>query len=147
MVGFHSTATGSVLPLEFAADGELKTIALPTQLTVSGAETLLEAARKGLGIVQVPYYAVASDIAAGSMVAILSSTPPPSMLVHVLYPDTKQPSLRVRVFLQWIADLHRAIGPESQEALGGGCLRVDRRPTSAQSGHSGRLVPSVPEGC
>lgn len=112
MVGFHSTATGSVLPLEFTVDGELKTIALPAQLTVSGAETLLEAARKGLGIVQLPYYAVASDIAAGSMVAILGDTPPPSMSVHVLYPNTKQPSLRVSVFLQWIADLYRAIGGE-----------------------------------
>ncbi|MDF2797454.1 MAG: transcriptional regulator, LysR family [Devosia sp.] len=113
MVGFHSTATGSVLPLEFDGDGEMKKIALPTQLTVSGAETLLEAARKGLGIVQLPYYAVASDIASGSMVEILSDTPPPSMSVHVLYPNTKQPSLRVRVFLQWIADLYRAIGQES----------------------------------
>lgn len=112
MVGFYSTATGSVLPLEFLVDGVLKTIALPAQLTVSGAETLLEAARKGLGIVQLPYYAVASEIAAGNLVAILGDTPPPSMSVHVLYPNTKQPSLRVRVFLEWIADLYRAVGQE-----------------------------------
>lgn len=113
MIGFHSTATGSVLPLEFVVEGELENVALPAQLTVSGAETLLEAGRKGLGIVQLPYYSVASDIAAGNMVEIFSDTPPPGMSVHVLYPNNKQPSRRVRVFLEWVEELYQAVSPSA----------------------------------
>lgn len=110
MVGFHSTATASVIPLEFVVDGELTTVTLPAQLTVSGAETLQAAARRGLGIVQLPYYAVAADIAAGSMVEILSDKPAPGMSVHLLYPNAKQPSLRVRVFVDWVMSLYREVG-------------------------------------
>nr|WP_314257953.1 LysR family transcriptional regulator [uncultured Devosia sp.] len=109
MVGFHSTATASVLPLEFMVDGELTSVTLPAQLTVSGAETLQAAARRGLGIVQLPYYAVAADIAAENMLEILSSTPAPGMSVHLLYPNAKQPSCRVRVFVDWVKSLYRDI--------------------------------------
>src|SRR5262249_38571673 len=39
MVGYRSSATGGVLPLEFMVKGVLKNVTLPSTLTVNGADT------------------------------------------------------------------------------------------------------------
>lgn len=54
MVGFRSSATGAVLPLEFTAAGEVRHVIPPSSVTVSGAETYAAAARAGLGLIQAP---------------------------------------------------------------------------------------------
>ncbi|HEX3523500.1 MAG TPA: LysR family transcriptional regulator [Stellaceae bacterium] len=41
MIGFHSSATGTLLPLEFTVDGVLRKVTLPTTVSVDGAETLV----------------------------------------------------------------------------------------------------------
>ncbi|GBR00425.1 LysR family transcriptional regulator [Gluconacetobacter liquefaciens NRIC 0522] len=103
MVGFHSSATGGVLPLEFMVAGTLRTVMLPSTLTVNGADTYKEAASQGLGLIQVPRYAVQQELAAGTLVDCLPDTPPSASPVHVLYPRNRQLTLRVRVFIDWVA--------------------------------------------
>lgn len=103
MIGFHSSASGGVLPLEFMADGLRRTVALPATLSVDGAETYKEAARAGLGLIQVPRYAVARELGEGTLVEVLPATPPAPIPVHLLYPRNRQLSLRVRVFVDWVA--------------------------------------------
>lgn len=108
MVGFRSSATGGVLPLEFQVGDDLKTTILPTTLTVSGGDTYKAAALAGFGIIQVPRYATAENVASGDLVEILPATPPPPLPVHVLYPRHRQLSLRLRVFIDWVAELYAA---------------------------------------
>jgi DNA-binding transcriptional LysR family regulator len=103
MVGFHSSATGGVLPLEFLVDGQRKTATPPSALSVNGADTYRVAALHGLGLIQVPRYSVERDLAGGALVECLSDTPPSPTPVYALYPRSRQLSLRVRVFLDWIA--------------------------------------------
>lgn len=103
MVGFHSSATGGVLPLEFMVRDTRRTVMLPSLLTVNGADTYKEAAIQGLGLIQVPRYAVARELAAGTLVECLPDTPPAASPVHVLYPRNRQLSPRVRVFIDWVA--------------------------------------------
>ncbi|MBB2205636.1 LysR family transcriptional regulator [Gluconacetobacter takamatsuzukensis] len=106
MIGFHSSATGGVLPLEFMAEGTLRTVMLPSVLTVNGADTYKAAALQGLGLIQVPRYAVAQNLADGTLVECLPDTPPSASPVYVLYPRNRQLSLRVRIFIDWIATLY-----------------------------------------
>jgi hypothetical protein len=54
MVGFHSSATRALLPFEFTIDGVLRNVRLPATVAVNGAESLVAAARLGLGLIQVP---------------------------------------------------------------------------------------------
>jgi DNA-binding transcriptional LysR family regulator len=103
MVGFHSSATGGVLPLEFMVAGERRTATLPSILTVNGADTYQAAALQGFGLIQVPRYGVADHLAAGRLVECLAETPPSATPVYVLYPRSRQLSLRLRVFLDWVA--------------------------------------------
>jgi DNA-binding transcriptional LysR family regulator len=102
MIGLRSLTTGSVRPFEFMANGELKTVDLPTPVSVTGTESYLATALLGLGLFQVPRFHAAADLAAGRLVQILPDFPPPSMPVSMLYPHSRQLSPRVRVFLDWV---------------------------------------------
>ncbi len=102
MVGFHSSATGSVLPLEFISNGVARTVILPASVTVSGAETYAAAARMGLGLIQAPRYRLEEDFRRGTLSPVLTDTPPSPSPVSVLYPRAKQLSPRLRAFLNWL---------------------------------------------
>lgn len=102
MVGFRSSATGDILPLNFILDGRPQRLTLATSLTVSGSESLKEAARRGLGIIQVPHYGVADDLQSGALRRILEDIPAGSLPVSLLYPRNRQLSPRVRVFIDWM---------------------------------------------
>jgi DNA-binding transcriptional LysR family regulator len=103
MVGFRSSATGGLLPLEFMVKGARKTVTLPATLSVNGADTYKAAARQGLGLIQVPRYGVEDDIADGTLVECLADTPPSPTPLYAMYPRSRQLSLRLRVFLEWVA--------------------------------------------
>jgi len=102
MVGFRSTLTGGILPLEFMIDGARQEARLPAPVAMSGAESYVAACRLGLGLVQVPRYHVEDDLARGTLVSVLPEIPPPRMPVSLLYPRSRQLSQRVRVFIGWV---------------------------------------------
>ncbi|QCI67094.1 LysR family transcriptional regulator [Phreatobacter stygius] len=107
MIGFRSSATGQLMPLEFTIDGALRHIALPAVVSVNGAETFVAAARLGLGLIQVPKYHVQDDLDRGTLVPVLADHPPSPTPVSLLYPRNRQLSPRVRVFIDWLV---RAFG-------------------------------------
>jgi DNA-binding transcriptional LysR family regulator len=61
----------------------------------------------GLGLIQVPRYRVASELARGALVEVLAGFPPAPLHVHALYPHTRQLSPRLRVFIDWMAEQFR----------------------------------------
>ncbi len=102
MVGFVSSRTGQVLPLEFTRDGSVLAVALPCRVLVSGADTSAAAARLGLGLIQAPRYRFLDDLASGALVEVLAGHPPTPTPVSVLYPSSRHLSPRVRVFVDWL---------------------------------------------
>jgi DNA-binding transcriptional LysR family regulator len=107
IVGFHSSATRTLLPFEFMVAGTRRTVSLPATVAVNGAESLVAAARLGLGLIQVPRYHVESDLERGTLVPIIDDCRPPSTPVSLLYLRNRQLSPRVRVFIDWLV---RAFG-------------------------------------
>jgi DNA-binding transcriptional LysR family regulator len=101
-VNYVSSATGQALPFEFTVGGEVKTLPLPGVVSVTGADVYAGAAIAGLGLVQVPRYRVADELASGQLREVLADAPPPLLPVSVLYPHNRQLSVRVRVFVQWL---------------------------------------------
>lgn len=116
-IGFFSSATGGTLPMEFVVDGEVRTVPLPSVVSVTGAETNKTLARLGLGLIQVPYYNVVSDIAEGRLVEVLPDYPPTETPVSLLYPHNRQLSPRVRVFIDWVATTFAARAGEGVRML------------------------------
>ncbi|MFM0335967.1 LysR family transcriptional regulator [Paraburkholderia fungorum] len=109
-VNYLSSATGKAVPLEFTVDARERAVYLQSAVSVTGADLYTGSAVAGLGIVQVPRYRVAEELAAGRLKIILAAYPPPSMPVSVLYPQNRQLSSRVRVFAQWLRDIFEAAG-------------------------------------
>lgn len=108
MIGFHSTATGAVLPLEFMVAGKIHTITLPHPVCVNAAESYVAAAKLGLGIIQIPRYHGEGALKTGEMVELLPESPPSPTPVSLLYPRNRQLSPRVRVFIDWLTQQFRA---------------------------------------
>lgn len=102
MIGYRSSATGGLLPLVFQVQGKPREVMLPTSLSVNGAESMKDAARRGMGIIQVPHYGLTDDLAQGKLVQILADFPVGAMPVSLLYPRNRQLSPRVRVFIDWM---------------------------------------------
>ncbi len=121
MIGFRSSATGGVLPLEFMVGGARQTVTLPSSLSVNGADTYEAACRQGLGLIQIPRHSVEAELASGALIECLPETPPSPTPVYVLYPRSRQLSLRVRVFVDWIAKeyaRHAALKVDVGESAG-----------------------------
>ncbi|THK34088.1 LysR family transcriptional regulator [Ensifer sp. MPMI2T] len=102
MVGFRATGSIAALPLEFTVDGTVRNIVLPATVTVNAAESYISTARLGLGLIQIPRYHATDDLAAGTLVEVLSAFPPTKTPVSLLYPRSRQLSPRVRVFIDWL---------------------------------------------
>lgn len=102
-IAFLSSKTGAPLDLAFTVNGRAIERAVPSALITTGAETMVEAARCGLGLIQVPRYHLAGDLAAGRLVEILAEYAPDPSPVMALYPRDRQLSPRLRVFLDWLA--------------------------------------------
>lgn len=108
-VNYVSSATGSILPMEFTVDDRVVEIPLPSIVSVTGADLYAGAAIAGLGIVQVPRYRVLGELSAGTLEVVLDAFPPPPMPVSVLYPQSRQLSSRVRIFAQWLKDIFEPV--------------------------------------
>ena len=105
MIGFLSSRTGEVMPLELTVGGEVREIRLPSRITVDNSDTMADLARRGWGLVQAPRYRFAQDLAEGRLIEVLGDHPPTSTPLSALYPPNRQLALRVRVFLDWITGL------------------------------------------
>jgi DNA-binding transcriptional LysR family regulator len=101
MVGFVSSRSGDVLPLEFTAEGAIREVALPSRVTADHSDTTADLARLGFGLIQAPRYRFAGDLAAGELVEVLAEYAPPPTPLSAVYPPNRQLAPRLRLFLDW----------------------------------------------
>ena len=104
-VNFFSPSSGKLFPFEFLVDGEAHRVTLPGSVSVSNAEAYVACCANDLGLIQLPRYHVAQQLADGAFRAVLPGWQPAAMPVSVLYPHQRQLSPRVRVFVDWISDV------------------------------------------
>lgn len=86
------------------AAGQTRFVPIAGTLTVNNSEAYMAACLAGLGIVQVPRWAVADRLASGELVALLPAHRPAPMPVNLLYAHRRQLPRRVQVFMQWLAE-------------------------------------------
>lgn len=105
-VGFVSSRTGEVMPLEFLdGNGDVRFVKLDCRLTANNSDTAVALALLGFGLVQAPRYRFEADLAAGRLIEVLPDFPPPPTPLSAVYSQNRQMSLRLRVFLDWISGL------------------------------------------
>ena len=108
-VDYFSSASGKSIPLEFTVAGEVVTRRLPASVALNNGDSYVAACAAGLGLIQVPRCFVARPLASGEFHEVLPQHRPPPLLLHALYPPNRQLSARVRVFIDWLAELFEAL--------------------------------------
>ncbi|MCD2183877.1 LysR family transcriptional regulator [Rhizobium sp. GN54] len=106
-IGFVSSRTGQVMPLEFQNGGEIRQVRLPSRVTVNNSDTMADLARLGHGLIQAPLYRLKQDIERGSLVEVLRDHRPSPTPLSALYPQNRHAAPRLRVFLDWAVELFR----------------------------------------
>src|SRR5471032_1159819 len=106
----YFSSSGKRYGLEFVVEGQVRSQALPKQVSVNSADGYLAACEAGYGLVQTPYYHVARQLKEGRLCEVLKQVPPPGLPLTALYPPHRQLSRRVRVFVDWLVELCRQPG-------------------------------------
>ncbi len=104
-VGFLSSRTSQVLPLEFVVDSAVREVSLPSRITVNNSDTMAELARFGFGLIQAPRYRLAEDLRTGKLVEVLAGFRPTPTPLSALYPQNRHTAPRLRVFLDWVVGI------------------------------------------
>jgi DNA-binding transcriptional LysR family regulator len=104
VIGYISTQNGRAVPLRFEHEGERTEIKVEYRLGINESNAHLAAAIAGLGIVQTFAHAANSALKEGSLVAILDRWRPPSYPFHVVYPQNRYVTHRLRVFIDWLLE-------------------------------------------
>ncbi|AMJ61784.1 LysR family transcriptional regulator [Bosea sp. PAMC 26642] len=105
VVGYRLAGTSRAMPYTYVNDKE--TVEVQGEYIVSLNEGMgyVAAALAGLGVIQVPTFMAQEHIAAGRLVPLLTgwcSAPKP---LHIVYPPNRHLSNKVRVFVDWLAEL------------------------------------------
>lgn len=104
-VNFLSPRDGRPLPFEFLINGATRSLQLQGQVAVSDADAYVACCAAHLGLIQLPRYHVAARLDSGCFVEVLAPWRPAPMPVSVLYPQHRQLSPRVRVFVDWLVEV------------------------------------------
>ena len=105
VVRFFSPRTGRVFPFDFTKDGERLEIQGRCIVSVNDSNAYLAAGLAGLGIIQGPTFMVQRHIASGELEPVLADWWSEPIPVHVVYPPNRHLSTKVRIFVDWVADL------------------------------------------
>jgi len=106
-VKFFPSSGAIDYPFVLTVDGEERAYAPGGWLAVNDADSYVEAALHGHGLIQGPRFHLEEALADGRLVEVLAAWPSPAMSLAALYPQRRQLSPRVRVFVDWIAQLYR----------------------------------------
>ncbi|BCX69807.1 MULTISPECIES: LysR family transcriptional regulator [Pseudomonas] len=105
IISYHSARTGRVMPARFERNGEKIEIQARGLISVNESNAHLAAGLAGLGVIHTFTYTVQTHIERGELVPILQHWRPARYPFHVLYPPNRHLSNRVRVFIDWLAEL------------------------------------------
>jgi len=105
MVNYFSHRTGRVFPINFTRNGETIEVLGRHALSVNDSSASLAAGLAGLGIVRTATFMAAPHLATGALQPVLLDWCADTIPIHVVYPPNKHLSSKLRVFVDWVAEL------------------------------------------
>ncbi|UGA57596.1 LysR substrate-binding domain-containing protein [Vibrio sp. VB16] len=98
----HNCLVGTLEYWRFQDSGKPKNIKIKGNLVCNSGHALVDAAIKGLGIIQLPDYYVLPHIEEGRLTQILEQNRSPDEAISALYPNNRHLSPKVRVLLDYL---------------------------------------------
>jgi LysR family transcriptional regulator for bpeEF and oprC len=104
-VRYFSHRTGRTLDLVFDDGNQHREVKVPSMLSFNDAEACILAAVEGAGLIQSSRFLLAPYLRCGGLTEVLAHLPPPSLPISVVYPQNRHLAPKVRVFVDWIAEV------------------------------------------
>ena len=104
-VNYFSAKTGKVHDWDFRRGDEHIEIAMPGVIALNDSNAYVQAGLAGLGIIQMTDYLMMRHVEAGRMVQVLPDWASDPLPVHIVYPQNRHMSAKVRVFVEWVSEL------------------------------------------
>ena len=108
VVGYASARTGRPMPLQFAKDGEALETLGRSRVTVNESNAHIAAGLAGLGVVHTLEFMARPHVERGELVPVLADWGREPQPVYVVYPGSRHLSAKLRVFVDWAAQLFEA---------------------------------------
>lgn len=105
IVGYRAAGTSRTVPFTYVDAKESIEIRGRYIVSLNEGAGYVASAVAGLGVIQAPSFMVQEHVTAGRLVPLLSgwcSAPKP---LHIVYPPNRHLSNKVRVFVDWLAEL------------------------------------------
>jgi LysR family transcriptional regulator, regulator for bpeEF and oprC len=99
--------TGAVAPWTFSREGERVESVLPGHVALEDENSYVAAAEAGLGVAQIPAFVAKEAIERGTLELVLGDWFPEPAPLNIVYPQNRHLSNKVRVFVDWVAELVR----------------------------------------
>jgi len=104
-INHFSPRTGETIEWVFSKDGERLRAVFRGHLALEDENSYVSAAEAGLGIAQMPAFVVKEAMERGALELALADWFPEPSPLHVVYPQSRHLSRKVRVFVDWLAAL------------------------------------------
>jgi LysR family transcriptional regulator, regulator for bpeEF and oprC len=104
-INHFSPRTGKIFDWVFAKNGVRVQASLRGHIALDDENSYLAAAESGLGIAQIPAFVLKEAMERGSLELLLGDWFPEPAPLNVVYPQNRHLSSKVRVFVDWIAEL------------------------------------------
>lgn len=100
----HSCLIGNSDEWHFTLQGQPHTLRVQGQLHCNSGHALLDAALKGIGIIQLPDYYVYPHLANGELLELFPECRAPAEGIWALYPQNRHLSPKVRLLVDYLAE-------------------------------------------
>ena len=100
----HNCLLGTRDYWHFVEKGTEKNLRVSGSIQYNSGYSLVDAALKGLGIVQLPDYYVQKYLASGALVSLLDDYREPKESIWAIYPHNRQLSPKIRLLVDYLAE-------------------------------------------
>jgi LysR family transcriptional regulator for bpeEF and oprC len=104
-VNYFSAKTGKIFDWDFARKSERIQLRVPGAVAVNDSDAYVEAGLRGLGIAQIVSFSARPYLQSGELELVLEDWCVDPVPMHVVYPQNRHLSAKVRVFVEWIAEM------------------------------------------
>ena len=106
-INHFSPRSGKTADWVFSKDGTRVQTALHGHIALEDENSYVAAAEAGLGIAQIPAFVLKDAMERGTLELVLGDWFPDPSPLYVVYPQNRHLSNKVRVFVDWVAELLR----------------------------------------
>jgi DNA-binding transcriptional LysR family regulator len=103
-----ASSVGAAAEWKFTQAGSPLSVRVKPRLTVTTNDAAIEAAVRGAGVARLLSYQVAPQLASGELQILLKEFEPAAMPVHVIHREGRNAAMKIRAFVDLIAERLRA---------------------------------------